>query len=188
MKKLIALFSFHFSEKEYHNEFYACEEEEQEEAESDSEDSESDYVDKSSPEKELTLSKTSSPAYSATPLTEEALQRNLDTDPDQLSKRLSTLGLGNFDLSSSDSELSESTPLGKEKATKTRRRDDFLRKYLEGAAALEETLEETPQEAVCGTSHWDPEDNSSEMEAMGLPTAFGMKRSNKSHKVRKDNC
>ena len=88
-------------------------------------------------------------------------------------------------MSSSDSELSDSIPLGKNKTTKSRRRDDFLRRYLEGAAALEETVEETSQEAVCGTSCWDPEESWSEMEAMGLPTAFGPKRSKKSHKVSK---
>ncbi|GFS17258.1 trimethylguanosine synthase-like [Elysia marginata] len=162
------------SEEEYHQEFYPGEEEGGE--------TDSDSSEVESSNEELNLSGSLSSADKVTSLTEEALEQNLNSDPDLLTKRLSTLGLGNFDLSSSDSELSESTPVGKEKATKRRHRDDFLRKYLDGAAALEKTLEETAQEAVCGTSCWDPEDDCSEMEALGLPTAFGSKRSNKSHK------
>ncbi|GFO03286.1 trimethylguanosine synthase-like [Plakobranchus ocellatus] len=167
------------SEREYHQEFYAGEEEGEEDTDSYSSDIES--VDNFSPNEELEFSGTSSPAGS-TSLTEEVLQKKLSSDPDQLSKRLSTLGLGNFDLSSSDSEQSESTPAGKERVSKTRRKEDYLKKYLEEAAAFEGTLEETPQEAVCGTSAWDSEDGKSEMEALGLPTAFGTKKWDKSRK------
>ncbi|RUS90338.1 hypothetical protein EGW08_001936 [Elysia chlorotica] len=169
------------SEKEYVQEFYG---EEEEKFEDTGDISETESLNAISPTKELNYSGSSSPPDRVTPLTEESLQKNLNSDPDQLTKRLSTLGLGNFDLSSSDSELSDSVPAGKEKAPKPRRRDDFLRRYLEGAAALEETVEEIPPESVCGTLSWETGESWSEMEAMGLPTAFGPRRSNKSHKTK----
>jgi hypothetical protein len=75
-------------------------------------------------------------------LCQDTLENNLKQDQSKLSKRLSTLGLGHFELSSSDSEDSESSSATGTASIEKNRREQ-LNKYLEGAAVLAEIIEDT---------------------------------------------
>ncbi|CAL1529499.1 unnamed protein product [Lymnaea stagnalis] len=121
----------------------------------------------------------------------ESLEKNLRSDQSKLSKRLSTLGLGNFDLSSSDSEDSEchrGAVGGEESNSKCK--EERLKRYLEGAAALAEIVEDTENLSLENNSTkgedqvtgWETADNAHMMEAMGLPQQFGSSKRSFSNK------
>ncbi|BFY99399.1 hypothetical protein BsWGS_02439 [Bradybaena similaris] len=89
-------------------------------------------------------------AEGSTDLNQGTAADTLKQDHCGLSKRLSTLGLGNFDLSSSDSEDSECD--GAAGGTLVEKnREEQLKKYLEGAAVLAEIVEDTESLALGDT-------------------------------------
>lgn len=89
-------------------------------------------------------------AEGTTDLNQDTAADTLKQDHCGLSKRLSTLGLGNFDLSSSDSEDSECD--GAAGGTLVEKnREEQLKKYLEGAAVLAEIVEDTESLALGDT-------------------------------------
>ncbi|CAG5131576.1 unnamed protein product [Candidula unifasciata] len=83
----------------------------------------------------------------ASELDEGTAVDTLKQDHCGLSKRLSTLGLGNFELSSSDSEDSQCDSAAGGAAVE-KNREEQLKKYLEGAAVLAEIIEDTESLAL----------------------------------------
>ncbi|XP_059145451.1 trimethylguanosine synthase-like [Physella acuta] len=122
---------------------------------------------------------------------QESLENNLKTDQSKLSKRLSTLGLKHFDLSSSDSEDSECNSSGAVggEGNDSQCKEERLKRYLEGAAALAEITEDTENLSIGNSkeeeesSSWDGESSGQLMQSMGLPLNFGSQNRNRSKKI-----
>ncbi|KAH9498364.1 hypothetical protein Btru_008095 [Bulinus truncatus] len=171
------------SEKKYQEEFYP----EQEISTPDDVLSNSSSI-----AEDITDSEVSS-ATQLSSLNQESLEKNLRGDRNKLSKRLSTLGLGNFELSSSDSEDSSCShgAVGGD-GNDSKCKEERLKRYLESAAALAEITEDTENLSLgntCSTggeitSDWVTGNENQMMEAMGLPQNFGSGKRNYSSKYK----
>uniref|UniRef100_A0A2C9M2F9 Trimethylguanosine synthase n=1 Tax=Biomphalaria glabrata TaxID=6526 RepID=A0A2C9M2F9_BIOGL len=150
------------SEKKYQEEFYP----EQDVSTPDN------VLSNSSSIEDITDSEISS-ATQLSSINQETLETNLRSDRSKLSKRLSTLGLGNFELSSSDSEdssCSHGAVGGENQDSKCK--EERLKRYFETAAALAEITEDTENLSLGNretNTDWDQIEETRKMEAMGLP-------------------
>ncbi|KAK0068702.1 trimethylguanosine synthase [Biomphalaria pfeifferi] len=159
------------SEKKYHEEFYP----EQDVSTPDN------VLSNSSSIEDITDSEISS-ATQLSSINQETLETNLRSDRSKLSKRLSTLGLGNFELSSSDSEdssCSHGAVGGENQDSKCK--EERLKRYFETAAALAEITEDTENLSLGNretNTDWDQIEETRKMEAMGLPQNFGSSKRN----------